>query len=73
MKLFGKDEYIEVDLIESAIRESCSGKWLELRKERDDYQKRISTFFDIISRKEKNDNDICTAIKALKISRGNMR
>lgn len=70
IQLFTDEDTIVADIANSEIRYLNSGKRLIFKESRNDFQrKEISHFFDIISGKEKNQNDINTAIKTLKIAK----
>lgn len=71
IELFGKDDSMEADLVKQKITWRKSGKIIELVQERNEYQKReLMHFFNIIEGKIPNDNDIITACKTLRITRG---
>lgn len=71
LELFTDEDTIEADLISSRITYQKSGKVIYFNEERNDYQKReIAHFFDIIDRKEINENDIREACKVLKVTKG---
>lgn len=71
LELFGKDDVIEADLITQKIKWLKDGKVLDLKQERDDYQKReLKAFLEMIDGKRKNDNTIEKALETLRIARG---
>ena len=71
IELYGEHDTIEADLIEQKIVFKRSGKVLEMKEERDAYQKReLIHFFDIINGKIDNDNDMIKACEILRIARG---
>lgn len=71
MELLGKDDTIEVDLLEQRISWLKSGNVIDLYQERNDYQKReLQHFLDIIDGKCTNDSSISEAFKVLRIAKG---
>ena len=71
VELFTKDDSIEADLIASKIIYRKSGQVIELKENRNEYQKKeIKHFFDIINGKTSNDNSIQEACEVLKTTMG---
>lgn len=71
IELFTKEETIVGDLIQHQIRFLKQEKIMDFSKNRDDYQKKeLETFLEMVAGKEKNHNTIQTALKVLKIAKG---
>lgn len=71
IELFGKNDTLCVDILNQQVIWRNAGKHLDLSQDRDEYQRReLQHFFDIISGKVGNDNDLCTAMNVLQIARG---
>lgn len=71
IELYGREDTILGDLIHEKIKWMRSGKEIDLKEERDDYQKQeLMHFLNIIDGKADNDNDIAHACDILRIARG---
>jgi len=71
LEIFLRDDTIKADLITGKVMYMKSGRIIDLSENRNDYQLReIAHFFDIINGNRPNDNDICHAVKILKIAKG---
>ena len=70
LMLFTREDTITIDLIENKIVFEKQGKEIVLHDDRDSFQKReLCHFLDIVDGKIENDNDICNAMKVLKIAK----
>lgn len=71
IELYTDEDVIEADLIEQRVIYKRKNNCIELGENRDEYQKReLEHFMEIISGMADNDNDIETACKTLRITRG---
>lgn len=71
IELYCKNETIEADLIEQKITFKLADRVVDLKEERDSYQKKeLIHFFEIINGTSMNDNTIEQACETLKIARG---
>jgi predicted dehydrogenase len=73
IQLFMVDDTVVGDLTHSEIRFLKSGEVFSFTEERNDFQrKEIAHFFEILEGKLPNENDISTALKTLRIARGEL-
>lgn len=71
LEIFTDDETIISDFLKHEILFLKSGKKVTFDDSRHDFHSReIKHFFDIIEKRDTNDNDIMTAFKTLKIAKG---
>lgn len=71
LELYGKDDTIVADFVDSKITWLKEEKEMIFEETRDDYQKKeLRHFFDIVDGKTTNDSDICHALKILQIAKG---
>ena len=71
LELFGKNDFIDVDLINNSIEWSNSKRVIKFNEARDDYQStELKEFLEIIRGNRKNGNDIKHAYDVLRIARG---
>ncbi|NCB96821.1 MAG: Gfo/Idh/MocA family oxidoreductase [Bacteroidia bacterium] len=71
MEIFTINDVIIVDLLSDSIRFLREGTNMDFPEDRDSYQKReLQHFFNIIEKRENNDNSIINAQKILKLARG---
>ena len=71
VELYMDDETIVGNLIAGEVRYLKAGRTVDLRAERDVYQKReLCYFIDAISAKKKVHNSIAEAVKVLKLTQG---
>lgn len=74
IELYCKEDTIEADLIKQEIVFRRENKVVDLKEERDSYQKKeLLHFFNIINGTCENDNTIEQACQTLRITRGEMR
>lgn len=72
--IFTKDETIVGNIADNKIDFLKSGKIIDFKEERDDYQiKEIKHFIDMIDRKCEQDSNIYHAIEILKLTQGKLR
>lgn len=71
IELFTQNDSIEADLIEQKIVFRKDNRIIDLKEDRDSYQKKeLLHFFDIVEGKCENDNTIESACQTLRITRG---
>lgn len=71
IELYTDEDVIEADLICQKISYKKENRCVDLKEDRDDYQKReLLHFMEIIAGEAVNDNDIKTACMTLRITRG---
>lgn len=71
VELYTEEETIVGDLVAGEVRYLKSGRVVELKEDRDAYQKReLRYFLDAINGKAKVQNDIAEAIRILKLTQG---
>jgi predicted dehydrogenase len=70
IQLFTADDTIVGDLINGEIRYLKNGKTIKFQESRNDFQQReIEHFFNILLGREKNNNNISTALRTLKLAK----
>ena len=71
IELYGQEDTLKGDLINSQIQFLKKGELLKFQESRENYQMReLECFFDIIEGKAENHNDFHTALEVLKITEG---